>query len=62
MPAKIQMVLNNGNMMPPQMRSINQSNLTSAPSILPKTSNALNSSIIGRIHSVKPGCGGCGRH
>lgn len=28
---------------------------------LPRPSTALNASIIGRIHNVKPGCGSCGR-
>lgn len=28
----------------------------------PITQASLNSSMIGRIHSAKPGCGSCGRH
>jgi len=58
MPAKINMVIANGNITPSQLRSI------MAPPTLgatPKPPTALNASIIARIHSVKPGCGSCGR-
>ena len=59
MPSKINMVITNGNISPAQLRSI------MAPSTLgagvPKPPTALNSSIIARIHNVKPGCGSCGR-
>jgi hypothetical protein len=59
MPAKINMVINNGNITPSQLRYL------MAPSTLgtnaPKAPSALNASIIARIHSVKPGCGSCGR-
>jgi len=61
MPQKINMVLNNGNQIP---RSLNQNfsaNLASAPVTRAAPSSSLNSSIIARIHSVKPGCGSCGR-
>ncbi len=53
------MVISNGNKLPPQFYSRN------APSTLgtiaKKAPTALNASIIGRIHDVKPGCGSCGR-
>jgi hypothetical protein len=63
MPAKINMIISNGNVMPPQMRSpMNTANFATTPISAPKTSTALNSSIISRIHNVKPGCGSCGRH
>ena len=67
MPAKINMFLSNGNLKPSQIRSIvNKANLSSvspaAPKAVPKASTALNSSIIGRIHNAKAGCGSCGRH
>lgn len=67
MPAKINMFLSNGNLRPSQFRSIaNKANLSSvspaAPKVAPKASTALNSSIIGRIHNAKAGCGSCGRH
>lgn len=52
------MVITNGNISPSLLRSI------MAPPTLgatPKAPTALNASIIARIHSVKPGCGSCGR-
>ena len=58
MPAKINMVIPNGNILQAQLRAL------TASSNLAKTSkapSALNASIIARIHSVKPGCGSCGR-
>ena len=58
MPAKMNMIISNGNLMPPQTRSIQNPTLTG---VAPKPSSALNSSIIQRIHNVKPGCGSCGR-
>jgi len=59
MPAKISMFIPKGGYTLPQM---------SAPVISPNAAvpkqapSALNGPIIGRIHSVKPGCGSCGRH
>ena len=53
------MVINNGNITPSQLRYI-----MSPPTLgagTPKPPTALNASIIARIHSVKPGCGSCGR-
>jgi hypothetical protein len=43
---------------------MNPVNLAAAnPSLAaPKAPSALNASIISRIHSVRPGCGSCGRH
>ena len=59
MPAKINMVITNGNISPAQLRSI------MAPPTLgagaPKPPTALNASIISRIQGVKTGCGSCGR-
>jgi len=59
MPAKMNMVISNGNKLPSQIYS------RTAPSTLgaitTKAPTALNASIIGRIHNVKPGCGSCGR-
>ena len=58
MPAKLNMVISNGNIMPPQIRSVsNPNNLA----VTPKSSGALNNSMITRIHNVRPGCGSCGR-
>ena len=59
MPSKINMVITNGNIMPSQLRSIMTQPTLGAG--LPKPPTALNASIIARIHSVKPGCGSCGR-
>lgn len=53
------MIISNGNIMPPQIRSIQ--NPTNLVGVAPKPSSALNSSIIKRIHNVKPGCSSCGR-
>jgi len=60
MPSKINMVITNGNISPALLRSIMAPpTLGAAKPKAPPT--ALNSSIIARIHSVKPGCGSCGR-
>ena len=54
------MFISNGNFPPIQSRP-NVANLSIAPA-LPQPPTALNASIIARIHTVKPGCGSCGRH
>ena len=59
MPMKMNMFLSNGTPSRAQIVALNVAN--SAPVPKPKSS-ALNAPIIGRIHSVKPGCGSCGRH
>jgi hypothetical protein len=59
MPQKLNMFITNGNFIPAQIKSqINIANLAiiSAPKSAP-----LNSSMITRIHNVRPGCGSCGR-
>jgi len=58
MPAKISMRLNNGNYTHAQLAAY-QANIAAAPK--PKGPQALNSSIVGRIHNVRPGCGSCGK-
>ena len=64
MPQKINMFITNGNYTPRSNPStgINYANLAVAPTttsvVVPST---LNASMIGRIHSIKPGCGSCGR-
>lgn len=63
MPQKINMFITNGNFIPTQIKSqINTANLAtiSAPKSAPKSA-PLNSSMITRIHNVRPGCGSCGR-
>jgi hypothetical protein len=59
MPAKINMVISNGNILPPQLRSAPVPPTLGAG--VTKAPTALNSPIISRIHNVKPGCGSCGR-
>ena len=64
MPSKIKMVISNGNSMPRANPSfnINYANLAVAPTTVNTVApSSLNSSMIGRIHSIKPGCGSCGR-
>jgi hypothetical protein len=58
MPAKISMNLDNGNYSRRQIAAY-QAHLAATPK--PKTAQALNSSIVGRIHNVRPGCGSCGK-
>ena len=64
MPQKIYMFISNGNVAPRTnpTAAVNFANLAVAPTttnvVAPST---LNSSMIGRIHSIKPGCGSCGR-
>jgi hypothetical protein len=59
MPVKMNMFLSNGNPSHAQIATRNISNLATVPKKIP---TALNAPIISRIHSVKPGCGSCGRH
>jgi hypothetical protein len=59
MPVKMNMFLSNGNPSRAQIISRNITNLTTVPKPVP---TALNAPIISRIHTVKPGCGSCGRH
>lgn len=53
------MFLSNGNPSHAQIVTRNIANLATVPKKIP---TALNAPIISRIHSVKPGCGSCGRH
>ena len=64
MPAVIKMRLSNGNPTFQQIAAYSKANLAPVPQNLPTNKNtALNSSsMITRIHNVKPGCGSCGRH
>jgi len=61
MPQKINMYLSNGNLSNSQISNIvkNNSNLAAMQKNTP--SPTLNTSMISRIHNVKPGCGSCGR-
>ena len=55
-------ITNNNNYVPPIFYQNNQANLGVAPQQPNKPPSALNASMVQRIHSVKPGCGSCGRH
>ena len=59
MPKKMNMILSSGNPSHAQIMSNNIANISLAPKQIP---TALNAPIISRIHTVKPGCGSCGRH
>jgi len=56
MPKKINMIISNGNTISSQFRSLSvNTNLAN------NVSNALAAPMISRIHTIKPGCGSCGR-
>jgi hypothetical protein len=59
MPKKMMLNLNNGNYSKQQLAQFQEKYKAS----IPKTNSGmtLNSSIIGRIHNVRPGCGSCGK-
>ena len=61
MPAIIKMRLSNNNPTAAQISNMTAKNALTAQQnrFIP---NSLNSSMITRIHNLKPGCGGCGRH
>ena len=64
MPQKINMLLDNSSRLATRSVPTFDANLAYAPAAARQTSNnsnTLNASIIGRIHSIKPGCGSCGR-
>lgn len=57
MPAKINMIISNGNQhhQPPRV-------MPSPAIAAPKAPTALNAPILARVHNVRPGCGSCGKH
>jgi hypothetical protein len=55
----MKMRLSNGNPSPAQIANYSQK-LATQPIV--NTPRSLNGSMISRIHALKPGCGGCGRH
>ena len=59
MPAFMKMRLSNGNPTPAQLADYSQKT-AAAPRVT--TPSSLTSAMISRIHTLKPGCGGCGRH
>ncbi len=63
MPQKIQMLIHKGNQNPIHAQQIQHINRMNSQSVAaPKAPSSLNAPIISRIHSVRPGCGSCGRH
>jgi len=56
MPALIKMRITNGN----NYNIPKPPNVSTQNNIKPPTT--LKSNMIGRIHNIQPGCGGCGRH
>lgn len=57
MPAKVTMTLNNNNFSHHQMAA-----LVRAKQVAPRQQpSRLNSSMVDRIHAIKPGCGSCGK-
>lgn len=65
MPQKINMFLTNNNRprvnLPRQVNSASLGSVSPAMAT-PKAPSSLSAPIISRIHSVRPGCGSCGRH
>lgn len=55
------MFLSNGAYTPKHNDSNISANLAYAPAVKHTPPSALNTSIIARIHSIKPGCGSCGK-
>jgi hypothetical protein len=63
MPQKIKMLIHNGNHNPFFQQQIQKMNALSSQSVaVPKAPSSLAAPIISRIHTVRPGCGSCGRH
>ena len=61
MAGTMKMVIHNGNPSAVQLKTLEKAASTlhnNAKTLAPK---ALNSSMITRIHNIKPGCGGCGK-
>jgi hypothetical protein len=56
MPAKINMFITNGNIIPPPL-ILPQNQVTKSKTV----NSPLNSNMLSRIHNVRPGCGSCGR-
>ena len=58
MPAKMTMSLNNNNFNRLQMAAFVRAKQAASK---PPPPNRLNSSMVERIHAIKPGCGSCGK-
>ena len=62
MPQKIHMLIHKGNQNPFQQQIQKMNALSSQSVAVPKAPSSLAAPIISRIHTVRPGCGSCGRH
>ena len=58
MPAKVTMSLNNNSFNRLQMAAFVRANQAASK---PPPPSRLNSSMVERIHAIKPGCGSCGK-
>jgi hypothetical protein len=65
MPQKISMILSNNHTYRPEPSARQfQPNIAQTPlskGVTPGVNGDFSSSMIGRIHTIKPGCGSCGR-
>uniref|UniRef100_A0A6C0LJJ0 Uncharacterized protein n=1 Tax=viral metagenome TaxID=1070528 RepID=A0A6C0LJJ0_9ZZZZ len=61
MPGRMRMVIHNGNPSTSQILNMEKASALLQKSAKAKAPRALNSSMINRIHNLKPGCGGCGK-
>ena len=61
MPQKISMILSNNHTYRPEIKTREfQPNLAPNP-VSKGVGDSIHGSMIGRIHTIKPGCGSCGR-
>jgi hypothetical protein len=61
MPAKITMSLSNNHYQAAQMAALVRAQQAAAPRQKQPQPSRLNSSMVERIHAIKPGCGSCGK-
>ena len=57
----MKMVIHNGNPNANQIKTLEKAASTLHSNAKAAAPKALNSSMISRIHNIKPGCGGCGK-
>jgi hypothetical protein len=62
MPQKIHMLIQKGNQNPFFQQQMQKNTLSPQSVAVPKAPSSLTAPFISRIHSVRPGCGSCGRH
>jgi hypothetical protein len=58
----IKMQIHNGNYMSSHINQLNNSINSVKKNVIQLKNSSLKSSMIDRIHTVRPGCGSCGRH